>query len=92
MKGDLLYRIPIPSQRSLWNQHKILDIIQRSIESLCTKCTKSVSTTNNKVLAQPTKMVNKPQYRKSHNTTNDYYIKSVGPKEYDLYTRKIQKG
>ena len=83
--------MPIQSQRSLWDQYKIPDIIQYSIESLCTKCTKSVSAMNNKASALPTKMVNKPQDRKSHITTNDYYVKSVGPKEYDLYPQKIQK-
>ena len=36
-------------------------------------------------------MVNKPQYRKSRTTINVYYAKNIGPKEYDLYTQKIQK-
>ena len=31
MEGGLLYEIPIPSQRSLWNHQKTPNIIQRSI-------------------------------------------------------------
>ena len=92
MGGDLPYRIPIPSQQSLWNQHKTPYITQRSIESLYTKCTKWVRVTNNMASAQPTKMVTKPQDKKLYTTINDYHVKSIGPKEYVSYTRKIQKG